>query len=308
MSVRVGAYRWVAVCVGTRRNASRGARRVRGGRRACMGCGWGWSRWNRVGAHRQGWGTSGGAGIRRGTCGARRQRVEKGWDVRWGHGARTGAVAARREGTVRARGAGGAWLRVGRAGGACDAWNGADHVRGGCCASLGGRARGWGSSGVEAQGGWRWDVWAALGHLGGAGARPKGSERRGAVWCDGGLLRGLGHVGKGRGGLSTMGAWRGCGWGAGVHVSRASGLVVAGRGRVGHVTVLSRVAVSVRRGLRARVGVRGARDARDARPGCARGHGAREGAFVYAATWAGRLCCKRLWTHRGCVRGTVVHR
>ena len=58
-----------------------------------------------------------------------------------------------------------------------------------------------------------------------------------------------------------MGAWRGRGWGAGAHVSRAGGLVVVGRGRVGRVTVLSRVAVSVRRGLRARVSMRGARDA-----------------------------------------------
>ena len=82
-----------------------------------------------------------------------------------------------------------------------------------------------------------------------------------------------------------MGAWRGCGWGARAHVSRASGLVVAGRGCVGRVMVLSRVVVSVRRGLRVRVGVRGARDAWDVRPGCARGHSAREGAFVYATTW-----------------------
>ena len=172
-----------------------GAWRVRGGRRACMGCGWGWSRWNRVGACRQGRGTSGGAGIRRGTCGARRQRVEKGWDVRWGRGARTGVVAARREGMVRARGAGGTWLRIGQAGGVCDAWNGADRVRGGRCASLGGRARGWGSSCVKAQGGRRWDVWAVLGHVqrGRSGVGPSGVMAA--------CRRGLGCVWEGRGGL-----------------------------------------------------------------------------------------------------------
>ena len=107
-------------------------------------------------------------------------------------------------------------------------------------------------------------------------------------------------------GLSAMGAWRRCGWGAGSHVSRGGGLVVTGRGRIGHVTALSHMAVSVHRGLRAWAGMRGTRDARDVRPGCACGHGAREGMSVYATTWAGRLCCKRLWTCRGHVRGTVV--
>ena len=150
------------------------------------------------------------------------------------------------------------------------------------------------------RGGRRWGVWVALGHVqrGRSGVGPSGVMAA--------CRRGLGCVWEGRGGLSAMGAWRGCGWGAGAHVSRAGGLVVAGRGCVGRVTVLSRVAVSVRRGLRARVGVRSTRDTQAARPGCARGHGAREGAFVYAATWAGRLCCKRLWTRRGHVRGTVV--
>ena len=173
----------------------KGARRVRVGQRTCMGCGWGWSRWSRVGARRQGWGTSGGAGIRLGTCGAHRQHVEKGWDVHWGRRVHTGAVAVCREGTVRTRGAGGMWLRVGRAGGACDAWNGTDRVWGGCCASLGGRVHGWGSSCVEAQGGQCWDVWAALGHVqrGRSGMGPSGVMA--ACRCR------LGHVWEGRGGL-----------------------------------------------------------------------------------------------------------
>ena len=148
-----------------------------------------------------GGGTSTGPGnfwrarIHRGTCGACRQRVEKGWDVRWGRGARTGAVAARWEGMVHARGAGGTWLHVGWAGGTCDAWNGADRVRGGRCASLGGWACGWGSSCVEAQGGRHWDIWAALGHVqrGRSGVGPSGVMAA--------CRRGLGRVWEGRGGL-----------------------------------------------------------------------------------------------------------